>query len=64
MRRSARAAGFNYATAYKQRAARPDFAEKWQVALAQGIARLEMALIRGAADSMEGLEIDPESPFP
>ena len=45
---SADAAGFSTPTVYRQRRLRPDFAGKWQAALAQGYARLEATLIEAA----------------
>lgn len=56
--------GFTTPTVYRLRRMRPDFAEKWRIALEQGYARLEMALVEAAADSIEGLELDAERPIP
>lgn len=51
---SAEAVGFTASTVYHQRKKRPDFAAKWGVALAQGYARVEMAMVRAAAATFEG----------
>ena len=64
VRASAEAVGFTTFTVYRQRRLRPDFAEKWQAALAQGYARLEMALVEAAAESLDGVEFDAERPIP
>ena len=56
--------GFSREAVYKRRRLDPGFAERWQAALEQGYARIEMALVRRAADALEGLELDPDSPFP
>lgn len=53
-----------HTTVYRQRRMRADFAAKWQAALEQGYARLEMALLRSAADSMEGIAFDGDRPIP
>lgn len=51
-------------TVYRQRRRRADFKKKWQEALEQGYARLEMALVAAAADSVERVEFDAERPIP
>jgi hypothetical protein len=61
---SADAAGFCVETVYKHRRENPVFAQRWQAALEQGYARIEMALVRRAADAMEGLAPDPATPIP
>lgn len=61
---SAAAVGFTHTTVYRLRRLRADFAEKWQAALEQGYARLEMALVQAAADSLEGVEFDADRPIP
>jgi hypothetical protein len=61
---SAAAVGFTPFTVYRLRRLRPDFAEKWQAALEQGYARLEMALVQAAADTVEGIEFDADRPIP
>lgn len=60
---SAAAAGFSAVTAYNHRRCDPAFARKWQAALDQGYARLEMELVRHAADMVENFEVDPDAPF-
>ncbi len=62
--RSAEAAGFRVESIYKRRREDPVFAQRWQAALEQGYARIEMALVRRAADAMEGLAPDPDTPIP
>jgi hypothetical protein len=61
---SAEQAGFRAETIYKRRREDPVFARRWQAALEQGYARIEMALVRRAADAMEGLAPDPATPIP
>jgi hypothetical protein len=55
--------GFSKAAVYRRRRLDPAFAADWEAALAQGYARLEMALVRAAADRAEGYQPDPEAPF-
>lgn len=57
-------ADVSHTTVYRQRRLRADFAGKWQAALEQGYARLEMALLRSAADTMEGIAFDGDRPIP
>lgn len=57
-------AGVGHSSVYRQRRTRADFAEKWQAALAQGYARLEMALVKAAIDSLAGTAFDAERPIP
>ena len=64
VRSSAREVGFTTFTVYRQRRLRADFAEKWRLALEQGYARLEIALLRAANDSIEGIEFDADQPIP
>lgn len=61
---SAAEVGFTTFTVYRQRRMRPDFAERWAGALAQGYARLEMALVEAAVDTVDGREFDAERPIP
>lgn len=56
--------GFATPTVYRLRQKRADFAAKWSHALEQGYARLETAMVRAAADTMEGVAIDADRPFP
>ncbi|MCY7271487.1 MAG: hypothetical protein LH485_05470 [Sphingomonas bacterium] len=60
---SAAAAGFSANTAYNHRRCDPAFARKWQAALDQGYARLEMELVRHASSMVENFEVDPDAPF-
>lgn len=64
VRASAEAVGFTTFTVYRQRRLRPEFAARWQAALEQGYARLEIALVEAANDTLEGLEFDSERPIP
>lgn len=56
--------GVGPTSAYRQRRKRADFAIKWQEALEQGYARLEAALLRAAADTMEGVIYDADVIIP
>ena len=51
-------AGVAHTTVYRQRRQRADFAQKWQAALEQGYARLELALVEAANNALTG---DPEA---
>lgn len=64
VRASAEAVGFTADTVYRQRRMRPEFAQRWQAALEQGYARLEMALVEAANDTLEDVEFDAERPIP
>lgn len=57
-------AGVGPTSAYRQRRLRPDFAAKWQAALEQGYARIEMELVRRAAETLEGVAFDAERDVP
>lgn len=61
---SAAEVGFTTFTVYRQRRMRPEFATRWNAALAQGYARLEMALVEAAVDTVEGAEFDADRPIP
>lgn len=54
--------GVGHTSVYRQRRLRADFAVKWQAALEQGYARLEAALLRAAAEAMEGVAFDADVP--
>lgn len=60
---AAAAAGFSAVTVYNHRRCDPAFARKWQAALDQGYARLEMELVRHASAMVENFEVDPDAPF-
>lgn len=60
---SAEATGFNTFSIYRRRRLDPAFARRWQAALEQGYARIEMALVQRAADALEGLAPDPGTPI-
>ncbi|HEX6374351.1 MAG TPA: hypothetical protein VFZ91_01390 [Allosphingosinicella sp.] len=57
-------AGVGRTSVYRQRRLRADFAEKWQGALEQGYARLEMSLVRAANAALAGVDHDGERPLP
>ena len=61
---SAQAAGFSTVAIYRRRRTDAGFAARWQAALEQGYARIEIALVRRAADALEGFAPDPDTPFP
>ena len=66
---SAKAVGFSREAIYRRRRNDPGFAERWQAALEQGYARIEMLLVRRAAETLEGSlqeprEPDPDTPLP
>ena len=61
---SARQNNFSKEAVYKRRRLDAAFAARWQAALEQGYARVEMALVRAAADSMEGVAFDADRPIP
>lgn len=60
---AAEACGFTTEAIYRRRRRHADFAAKWDAAARQGYARIEMALVRTAADTLEGLEIT-DHPIP
>lgn len=61
---SAKACGFTCAAIYKRRRKDPAFLRKWQAAMEQGAARIEMLLAQRAAEVLEGFAPDPETPIP
>lgn len=62
--RAALAAGFSTHGIYARRRKDAGFADRWQAARAQGVARIEMALVESAQDSMKGIAFDPDRPIP
>lgn len=56
--------GFSTVAIYKRRANDPAFATRWQAALAQGYARIEMLLVQRATEALEGFAPDPDTPIP
>jgi hypothetical protein len=60
---SARMTGFSREAIYRRRRRDPAFAERWQAALEQGYARIEMLLVQRAADALEGNLPDPDAPL-
>jgi hypothetical protein len=63
VRAAAEAVGFCTPTVYRLRRLRPDFAARWQAAIAQGYANLEAALLLAANASMEGRDF-ADRPIP
>ena len=61
---SCEAAGFCNTSVYKRRREDAAFAQRWQAALEQGYLRIEMALVRRAAEALEGFAPDPDTPIP
>jgi hypothetical protein len=61
---SAEAAGFSTVAIYKRRMKEAAFRTRWQAALEQGVARIEMALVHSAAASLEGTPIAGDHPIP
>lgn len=57
-------AGFSAVAIYGRRKRDPAFAQAWQAALDNGYVRIETALVRVAADTLEGVAHDPGAPFP
>jgi hypothetical protein len=57
-------AGFCNSSVYQRRREDAGFARRWQAALEQGYVRIEMALVRRAADALEGFAPDPDTPIP
>ncbi|WP_260599244.1 hypothetical protein [Sphingomonas endolithica] len=61
---AAEAVGFSTPTVYRLRQTRPEFAARWQAALEQGYARLELALLKAAVDTIDDVPFDVERPTP
>jgi hypothetical protein len=65
---SAAAAGFAHTTVYRYRLTRPEFAARWQAALCQGYARLELALLNAALETVGDVDVaasfDADRPIP
>lgn len=57
-------AGFSENAVYKRRRSDPRFAARWFEARQQGVARLDLFLIRGAEEALSGKPHDSESPLP
>lgn len=55
VRVSCEAAGIGSDAVYRRRRDHPEFERQWDAALAQGYARLEMAMVCAAAESVEGV---------
>lgn len=56
VRLAAETAGIGSDAVYRRRRQRADFAAKWQAAVEQGYARLEVEFLRACAESVEGCE--------
>lgn len=61
---SAAQTGVGTTSVYRRRRLRADFAAKWQAALEQGYARLEMGLVEAAIKALKGGKFDAERPAP
>ena len=61
---SAAETGFSKEAIYRRRRNDPGFASRWQAALDQGYARVEMLVVQVAADTLEGRAPDPDCPIP
>lgn len=61
---SAKQVGFSREAIYKRRRNDPAFHTRWQAALAQGVARIDMLLVQRAEDFLAGRAPDPDSPIP
>ncbi|MDQ3145183.1 MAG: hypothetical protein M3Q57_09970 [Pseudomonadota bacterium] len=57
-------AGFSTPTVYRLRQKSPQFAERWQVALEHGYARLELEVLGVAVDSITDAQYDDKRPIP
>lgn len=64
VKRSADASGFSTVAIYNRRRRDSGFAARWDIALDQGYARLEMLLVQRASESLEGWQPDPDTPIP
>ncbi len=64
VRWSAARTGFSKEAIYRRRRLDTAFAARWQSALEQGYARIEMALVKRALDALEGADPDPDTPIP
>ena len=64
VRAAADAVGFCTPTVYRMRRRSSDFAARWQVALEQGYARLEMALLEAANTSLDDSDYGEDRPIP
>lgn len=63
VRLSADAAGFSTVAIYRRRRDDPGFAQRWQAALEQGYARIEMALVAATGNALEGFAPDADAPI-
>ena len=61
---AAQAAGFSKEAIYQRRRRDAGFAARWQAALEQGYARIEILLVERATQALEGTPPDPDTPIP
>ena len=61
---SARQTGFSREAIYRRRRLDPGFRARWDAALDQGVARIDMLLVRNAEAYLEGRPPDPDTPIP
>jgi hypothetical protein len=61
---AASAAGFSKEAIYRRRRRDAGFAARWQAALEQGYARIEILLVERATQALEGRAPDPDTPIP
>jgi hypothetical protein len=64
VRYAAKQVGFSTVAIYNRKRSDPGFTQRWDAALAQGYARLEMMLVQSATDRDADKVPDPEVPFP
>lgn len=64
VRRAADAAGFSTVAIYQRRLRHRGFAERWAEALETGYARLELAVVEAANDTLSGVEFALDHPIP
>lgn len=61
--RAAEEAGVSHTSVYRQRRTSAGFAVKWQAALEQGYARLEIEMVRAATEAVTGVDYDADRPI-
>ncbi|WP_309611170.1 hypothetical protein [Sphingomonas sp.] len=60
--RAAEEAGVSHSSVYRRRRTNAAFAVKWQAALVQGYARLEIEMVRAAIEAVTGVDYDADRP--
>ena len=60
---AAEEAGVSHSSVYRQRRTNAAFAVKWQAALVQGYARLEIEMVRAAIEAVTGVDYDADRPI-